>query len=238
MKIIVAIFILTLSFTSFHIGAQTLELTSEEAFIVELKEANLRLEEQNKILKTSSVELRDSYYAALSFAATFLILFLGVNVYFFRNRYNEDKKYLQQHVDVTIDTKMTLINDSFIDLESQMEASIKGHITKGVAEQVSPIKQQVRSLQSNVKYQSVDLKRIQIEFEKTPSNKIRLLVALAKDYHSLNWDYQLSDTLVKIRVLLVEGAIFDPSELPDLERFLDLLPKEYNTTLSQIRSYL
>ncbi|EOZ5531396.1 hypothetical protein ACQSNA_003356, partial [Vibrio metschnikovii] len=183
-------------------------------------------------------ELKNSYYAALSFSATFLVLFLGINVYFFRSRYSEDKNYLQQHLDVNVDSKMNLVNDAFKALEGQLESAIKEHAAVAVAKHIAPLKIEVSLLQSSIRRKSVEIKLLKIKLEKTPSNKITLLLSVAKDYKSLNWVYQLSETLVEIRDLLKEGATFDSSDLPDLEGFLNSLSSEYSTTISQIRTHL
>ncbi|EMF9086164.1 hypothetical protein V4U76_004564, partial [Vibrio vulnificus] len=238
MKFIISTIILAFALTPFQVSAELSKQSSNEAIILELREANLRLEEQNKMLRSSSSELTNSYYAALSFSATFLVLFLGINVYFFRSRYSEDKNYLQQHIDVNVDSKMSLVNDAFKSLESQLEATIKEHTAKALTEHISPLRSQISSLQSSNKYHSVGIKLLQIKLEETPSNKIRLLLSVAKDYKSLNWDYQLSDTLVEIKELLKEGATFDSSELPELEGFLNSLSNEYTTTILQIRAHL
>ncbi|MDS1780660.1 hypothetical protein [Vibrio vulnificus] len=238
MKFIISTIILIFAFTPFQVIAELSEQSNNEAIILELREANLRLEEQNKMLKSSSSELKNSYYAALSFSATFLVLFLGINVYFFRSRYSEDKNYLQQHLDVNVDSKMNLVNDAFKALEGQLESAIKEHVDVAVAKHTAPLKSQVSSLQSSNRYNSVEIKLLNIKLEKIPSNKIRLLLSVAKDYKLLNWDYQLSETLVEIKDLLKEGATFDSSDLPDIERFLNSLSSEYTTTISQIRTQL
>lgn len=238
MRFIISTIILGFAFLPFQVSAELSEQNSNQAIILELREANLRLDEQNKMLKSSSSELKNSYYAALSFSATFLVLFLGVNVYFFRSRYGEDKKYLQQHIDVNVDSKMSLVNDSFKSLESQLEVTIKEHIAKALTEHVSPLRSQINLLKSFNKHQSVDIKLLKIKLEETPSNKISLLLSVAQDYKSLNWDYQLSDTLVKINELLKEGATFDSSELPELEGFLNSLSNEYLTSILKIRDNL
>ncbi len=238
MKFIISTIILAFVLTPFQVSAELSDQSNNEAIILDLREANLRLEEQNKMLKSSSSELKTSYYAALSFSATFLVLFLGINVYFFRSRYSEDKNYLQQHIDVNVDSKMNLVNDSFKTLEGQLESAIKEHTAVAVAQHTAPLKSQISSLQSSNRYHSVDIKLLKIKLEETPSNKIRLLLSLAKDYKLLNWDYQLSETLVDIRELLKEGATFDSSDLPELEGFLNSLSNKYTTTISQIRTQL
>jgi len=238
MKIIITIFTLALCLTSFQVASETTKKSDFESVIVELKETNIRLEEQNKMLKSSSAELRNSYYSSLAFAATFLIVFLGINIYFFRNRFNEDKNYLLQHIDTEISSKLALTDEFFKKQEQQMGKSIEEQVSKDIANHINSLNGKIRSLQNETKYMSVDIIKLKIKNEKTPSNKLTLLLSLSKNYHSLNWELQLSDTLVEIRDLLEEGAYFDSSELPELERFFVSLPKEFETTLIQIRSRL
>ncbi|EOZ5531322.1 hypothetical protein ACQSNA_003276 [Vibrio metschnikovii] len=56
MKFIISTIILTFAFTPFQVSAELSEQGNNEAIILELREANLRLEEQNKMLKSSSSE--------------------------------------------------------------------------------------------------------------------------------------------------------------------------------------
>ena len=65
------------------------DITSNEENLL-LKEMILRLKEQNSILIETGKELRATYYWALGFMAVFLITFLGVNIYFTRDKYKEE----------------------------------------------------------------------------------------------------------------------------------------------------
>jgi len=238
MKIIITIFTLALFLTSFQAASEITQTSGFESVIVELKEANVRLEEQNKMLKASSVELRNSYYSSLAFAATFLIVFLGINIYFFRNRFNEDKNYLLQHIDNEISSKLALTDDFFEKQEQKMVKVIEDQVSKDITGHIASLNGKIGSLQSENRYLTVDIILLKIKNEKTPSNKLTLLMSLSKNYHSLKWDLQLSDTLVEIRDLLEAGASYDSSQLPELARFLDSLPQEFETTIKQVRSRL
>lgn len=72
-----------------------IEQEQSKAEITLLKENFRILEAQNEILRGSAHDIQLMYLSALGFSATFLITFLGVNVYFSRTKFEEERKSLE-----------------------------------------------------------------------------------------------------------------------------------------------
>ena len=126
-RTLIILTIMILQFSSFQVIAQT-DVKKDNITVI-LKENIIRLEEQNKILLSTNSDIRSSYYWALSFCATFLILFLGVNIYFFRNRFNEDKEFLLNKIDDKFtgaeSSNLELIKAEMTKFDKKLEASFK-----------------------------------------------------------------------------------------------------------------
>jgi len=75
---------------------------------------NELLKQQNEIIKQTSSEIRNSYYWALGFTGTFLVLFLGINTFLFRNKVKEDKEFLNNYVENIILKETNILKDDNI----------------------------------------------------------------------------------------------------------------------------
>ena len=230
-----------LQFSSFQVVAQT-DLKQDNITII-LKENIIRLEEQNKILLSTTSDMRSSYHWALGFCATFLILFLGVNIYFFRNRFNEDKEFL-----------LNKIEDKFKGAESSNLDLIKAEMSKFDKKLETSFKQKANELSKNYKasvasnlnkiqYLSVQVKDLELENTKANGCKPNILTGyfhLAEETHKLGsgFDWQLSECLVEARKLLDEGVEIESMEYPEVTTFLNSLPSQFNDVVEAIRKYL
>lgn len=220
------------------------EQLDNEIIISQLKEKNIRLEEQNKILISSASDLRASYYWSLSFAATFLLLFLGVNIYFFRNRYNEDKEYLLKHIDAKLlegkNNAQKETSKKLLELEGKFEKIIADKVRSSI----SGINSKIDVIHSNIKYNKIKILEVEIEQTKKTGVEVTLLsqyFQLAQEVKTLNsngWDWKLSDCLVEITKLLEKGVEIETGDLPELSDFLNNLPNQFSDAVHKIRTII
>ncbi len=94
----------------------------------DLKIKIIKLEEQNKILKSSSSDLRNSYYWALGFSATFLLVFLGINLYSANRRFDDEKNNFETMLNNKIANEILTINKIIEEYHFQNIGIIKNEI--------------------------------------------------------------------------------------------------------------
>lgn len=94
----------------------------------DLKIKIIKLEEQNKILKSSSSDLRNSYYWALGFSATFLLVFLGINLYSTNRRFDDEKNNFETMLNNKIANEILTINKIIEEYHFQNIGIIKNKI--------------------------------------------------------------------------------------------------------------
>jgi len=122
MKRLTVIICIFLSFTSIaaeqrekeykapSIHSRNIDEKVSENISSDLKIKIIKLEEQNKILKSSSSDLRNSYYWALGFSATFLLVFLGINLYSANRRFDDEKNNFETMLNNKIENEILTIN--------------------------------------------------------------------------------------------------------------------------------
>jgi len=235
---------IVLSTTSLSAESKKEITQNESEVIVLLKEKNLRLEEQNKFLITYTTELRNSYYWALGFAGTFLVLFLGVNIYFLRNKSEEDKERLTAHFDLIINEKTSLILqrvDKKIDDSQRLLHEISD---KSVKETTFPINNSISSLTEKIQENKIEILELKLKNHESSGVKGNILSAhfrLAQEVRKLTtsyWDWKVSDSLEEGYKLLEQGVEFDSGELPEITAFLNNLPKQFSDLAHKIRKKL
>lgn len=238
------LFMFILSFQLFPLQASAEEVKKAEIIVTELKEYTIRLEEQNKILLSANIDIRNSYYWALGFCATFLILFLGVNIYFFRNRFDEDKEFLINKINVKakqieIDNK-NLIDNEIIKLDNKLEASFKqkaSELTKTYKSTVSLNRNEIQRLR-------VDITELELENTKAGGcnpNILTKYLKLAEETQKLedkHYYWKISRCLLEIKKLLDEGVKIDSMDYTETITFLSSLPNEFDDVVKEIRKHL
>tara|TARA_R110001606_G_scaffold382655_1_gene544550 strand:- start:131 stop:775 length:645 start_codon:yes stop_codon:yes gene_type:complete len=206
------------------VQASAQEVKTNPTNFSQLQEANIRLEEQNKILSESVSEFRVYLFSSLGFSATFLIVFLGVNIYFLRNRYTEDKVMLLQ----TIENKINQFEGKSLDRYEVAKKQQKEEISR-------EIDQKSKKLEIENIYRRIDITCLQLKLEENLSICLSKYFKLAEDYNLLNWEMQLSDSLHQIIKLLNQGGEYDSSEYPEVYTFLDKLPVNFSTQAKKIK---
>ncbi|WP_412495486.1 hypothetical protein BCV29_16900 [Vibrio cyclitrophicus] len=102
---------------------------------VELLQDKIRLlEAQNEILLSSTSDIQFMYLAALAFAATFLLAFLGVNVYFNKSKYEEERKLLESLYESNVKDLANLneseIQNKLTNIKNDLHESLEGKIER------------------------------------------------------------------------------------------------------------
>ncbi|RLC96171.1 MAG: hypothetical protein DRI46_14065 [Chloroflexi bacterium] len=223
---------------------QSIENNNLDATLSVLKEKNIRLEEQNKILIHTSTELRNSYYWALGFSATFLLLFLGVNIYFFRNRYNEDKEYLLKHVDSKLHEGANEMRNYVSKQLHNLESRLEKVSVKAVKQSINDINAKINNLHSIIGMNKIDIIELEIEQTKlsgVQANVLRSYVDIIQELRKLDncgWDWKISDYLSEVCELLKEGVKFNSSELPEVSSLLNGLPNQFDDIVYKIRNHM
>ncbi|MGY3964687.1 hypothetical protein [Aeromonas veronii] len=213
------ILIFVFSCKSGFIFANTTQNQPQEQ-IKEISALNIRLQEQNEMLKLSIENYNSIIFSALGFAGTFLITFLGVNVYFVKNRVDEDKKNLERMIEdknkenfIELSNSITKIIDEHID-----------HLDKKTSSQAAVIstqlKAEIRTIDQKIKYIHYDLAVNEYEKELCDGNKLTAAINLIKCSEAVSFDWRTSQTLTEIKTLLKTGARYSASELPDVFKVL------------------
>ncbi|MGD6734890.1 hypothetical protein ACP5PY_00340 [Photobacterium leiognathi subsp. mandapamensis] len=240
LKKLVLVIYLCLQVVSFQAIAQT-ESESTQA-ISDLRVQIIRLEEQNKILITSNNDIRSSYYWALGFSATFLILFLGVNIYFFRNRFDEDKEFLLNSIkdkfNLIEKNNQQVIASEMAVFDAKLEMTFKTkseQLTKYYDSSVSSNSTAIQRLLIEV----TELKLKNVISDGCKPNILTGYLALAKETLKLgsSYDWKTSECLSKAKELMDEGVKIEPMELPELITFINSLPEQFSGVSEEIRKY-
>lgn len=190
------------------------------------------LQERNKELIGFQDKIIDTIHWSLGFAATFLILFLGINIYFQRNRYNEDKERFLKHIEDTIKVKS-------LELEKNIDPLIKSVVEK----QVASIKSTLKSFDEKFNDSQIEINDLKLEVLKIQNAPKDTILSYyfyqAKDIKRANnywkWGWKLAQCFEEMEKLLDNGAKFDSMEYPDVTKFIDSLPNEYSDVVHKFR---
>lgn len=243
-KLMVFCFILALSLPVMGKQDGLKEQKNSETTISLIKEKNIRLEEQNKILISSSSELRTSYYWSLGFAATFLLLFLGVNIYFFRNRYNEDKEYLLNHIDLKLNEGAIQTREEITNQFIELEKKLGDMAVEKVKQSISSMNSRINSIHEHTQENTIAILDLEVEHlirYGCDANLITGYFRLAQEIKKLkspHWDWKMSGCLENIGKLLEKNIEFDSGELPDVSSFLNGLPEQFDDAVFKIKNRL
>lgn len=222
----------------------------EDQNSVGLSEQVVRLEEQNRILIESQKELRQVYLWALGFAATFLLTFLGVNVYFATARFNRDKNSLVESIDNKIDLKGSeldlVIQDRMARIDSKFEASesklsdlVRTEVANTIDPKVNKINNSLGNLRFANKRRVYDIACLKYELLKDNGPKPTVLDRLfdvAEAANTIEWGWHVSKCLDEICTLIDAGTNIPSSDIPDRIKFLEKLPAEHDDMVQRIRA--
>ncbi|WP_166370887.1 hypothetical protein [Psychromonas sp. SA13A] len=239
-QILIAVLFLSFSISG-HAQEKPIIKLANQTKMELLYESNIRLMEQNRILQSTASDLRSTYHWALGFSATFLLLFLGVNIYFFRNRYNEEKEYLLMHIDDSIEIKKTEIDTSLANKLSEVESKLENKVSSQIEFSLAKVLQKIKLNANDIqlcKVEALKLKLINTNNSGVKENILSENFRLAVEIRMLSgksWDWDVSNVLENINALLLEGTKFDPMEMPEVSTFLNNLPAQFTDQVTKIR---
>jgi hypothetical protein len=218
-------------FITFFLGTLSLAMAQDKtplpnATLEELKVQNIQLIEQNKILQSSIDKTQNIYFSALGFAATFLIAFLGVNVYFSKSRADEERKLLESHLDKTF-SELNLVN------KENIERKVNDLVDSSSKKIAQGFKHNITTLDNSIGGINYDIAQMKFDLAPNRDDKVRKAIELmiCAENRGAGFDWKVADMLTIIRELLVSGSCFDSTELSDVFRVLKSI-KEPNRNLA------
>ncbi|MFT6901177.1 MAG: hypothetical protein ACJAXS_001366 [Colwellia sp.] len=224
MKKIICFVVFFLGMLSFAIAQDKTSLSN--ANVEELKVQNIQLIEQNKMLKASIDDTQSIYFSALGFAATFLIAFLGVNVYFSKSRADEDRRLHESRIDTKF-SELELSNKENIEQKVNELVDVN---TKKIAQ---GLKNNITTLNNSIAGINYDIAHMHFDLAPNGNSKLRkaIEVIICAESRGCGFDWKTSGMLTEIRELLNSGSSFDSTELSDVFKVLKSI-KEPNRNLA------
>jgi len=193
------------------------------------------LKQRNQDLLDFQEKLSATIYWSLGFSATFLILFLGINIYFLRNRYNEDKERFLKHIEDTLSVKAGELDKKIVEI-----------VGKTIDSKLSSVKNSIESLKEQLSMIEIKTNDNKIEIlEINKSHKDTILYYYFEqaktckstgDFFSYGW--KISNCMDAMKKLLDDGAKFDAAEVTEVTKFLDSLPSQFSDTVFSFREKL
>ena len=194
--------------------------------IEQLKIQNMLLEERNKALNSNIYDVKHIFFGALSFAAMFLIFFLGSNslVTWYRNKKNLE--LLKDKLDLDV-----------CRTKKELTQTIKEPLENKIIQASKTFQQAL--LQS--KMDIVDLKIL--IFEKNNEKCIWPSLYLKNIENIIeldlpNWEWKITKYLKKIRKSLENGCPFDETELPEVFDILEKVPSNCKEVANEIKKVI
>lgn len=201
--------------TSFFTFAETTN-TNQQEQIKELSEQNIRLQEQSKMLKSSIDNYNNIIFSSLGFAGTFLIAFLGVNIYFMKNRADEDKKNIEQIIKEKNKESLMKLSKFITKEINKNIGNLENKISSQTASISSQVKTEFDSIDRKIKHIHYNLAVNEYEKEQCSDSKLTSTINIIKHSEVAGFTWKTSKTLTEMQSLLKSGGKYDPSELPDV----------------------
>lgn len=252
--------------TTFNVGAakseneENLKKSQETQLIEKLKIA--RLEEQNKILLNTTNDLRNSYYWALGYSATFLLIFLGLNIYSSNRRFDDEKINLEKIMENKVEeellnlnkenekSKSLILNELRSTLEQRkVETEEKlSELTNLIKEQKLGSERRIKEISLSHKKEvlSAEIERKELEFKifilkDIKSTTVRIaaeICSLSQDLNKLqNGNYQnwrIGKYLSEIEKLINQTVKNDRHTVQEVVNIMPKLDSEFEVYKSRI----
>ena len=243
MKINVILFLFIL-LININIYADT---KSNDAILLQ----NELLKQQNEILKQANSDIRNSYYWALGFTGTFLVLFLGINTFLFRNKVKEDKEYLNNYVENTILKEMNSLKDNInvsirevkeqnnkelLQIHESLDSTIK-ETNKPIYSDIARLRQNSLLLEVGILENKLLLNQSENSYySKLSNNKQIIDILINNKITSYYW--KIDNSLERIEEILKTGYKVDTSLLSEYTELLNKLPSQYSDVVHRIRTLM
>jgi hypothetical protein len=225
------------------IGAQAIPNESERVLL---------LEQQNRLLSEHNDKMLLVTQWSLTFAATFLLVFLGLVGYLTNRRYEQDKETLQTmlgakilEAQIQLDSTINRLKDDLQTAQNQsskeLKESLKDLATSTSKSLLSSLESRVKDLANDLlmfKYDVLLAQAEQFEEKKDYTMALDRHFDIAKIAVKLNWEWMISNALKNIERFLALGGRFNPDEILELNRLLRNLSGEYEPLVKGVQARL
>ena len=197
----------------------------------ELKVQNIQLIEQNKMLQTSLDKTQNVYFSALGFAATFLIAFLGINVYFSKSRADEDREVLESFIDKRFAELELAVKEKIQNETQHIEQKVNDLVDVNTKKVAKELKFRITASDSSILGLNLKVACIEFDLADCAGNKMSRAINVIEHSEVLERDWKTADMLTEVRKFLNSGTSFHSTELPEVFRILKSI-RESNKQLA------
>lgn len=206
---------------------------------IEVLKDNLRvLEAQNEILLSSSKDIQLMYLSALGFSATFLITFLGVNVYFSRTKFEEERKLLENLYEVKSKEQLMKLEETLHSSITEVKEIIPTTISQRIKPLTGSMERYSRKLEKEKLRVDLELIMLKIGSTTTESTLVRLYIEAASLANQRDQDWRVANFLLEADQLLSKGAKIGSLSVSDTIVMLRTFPKHHEKLVSSIETKL
>ncbi|MFL7028341.1 hypothetical protein [Vibrio cyclitrophicus] len=196
----------------------SLPIQAESKGILEdLKIQNIELAAQNIELRNSIATNQSIYFGALGFSGAFLIVFLGVNIYFSKTRADEDRDKIESLLKERLNQATLLMKNELkvdLDLIKVQHKEMIGAYRENILKELNT---KAESTESQIKY--LDYRITIIDYEAlsdSSSSKLVSAMKVIKKAEDIGWEWKTASMLTKVESHLDTGLKFYPAELSDV----------------------
>ncbi|UPR30023.1 hypothetical protein IS519_01710 [Vibrio crassostreae] len=208
---------------------------TDKKVTIELLQDKIRLlEVQNEILASSTSDIQFMYLAALAFAATFLIAFLGVNVYFTKSKYEEERRSLESLFKSNVKELSNLNKTEIQQKLEEIQTDLNESLVSSNERTNSRIDLLKRSLGHEKLNREFDLCKVEIKCTDIKATKARLYIRAALLANELGRDSTVADQLISLNELMNEGAKIGSLSVSDAIKNLRSLPNHHEQLVEKL----
>lgn len=209
--------------------------------LTDLELQNKILQENLKSTKESSKEIHSIYMWALGFSATFLITFLGVNIYFLNSKSKDEiEKIIAKMKSLNEDSKKDIENHIKELFESNKDdiLSIQKNTASNLKEKIAVLQDEQREIKLDAL--DIELELIEIKGVKATalSRHLELISFVIESYGEELYDWKITRSLAKIIELQNQGANFSIHDVAKVNKTLAKLPHQHQGLVAKIKESL
>ncbi len=235
-KFLILFFLISTS--TFAVDIENKEQAIDEQHLELLKKSNSKLEIQNEILRGSANDIQLMYFAALGFSSTFLLAFLGVNVYFSRTKFEEERKSLESLYNV----KLAEVSLKLEESTNEKFTEINQDIEELVNSRVKSLQKKIDLQDEAIKNEKLRMKLVVCELESqiitTESTLVRKYIEIAVLANQSDRDWMVGEYLLKADDLISKGVKIGSMTLSKNITMLRSLPEHHEKLINKIESNL
>jgi len=199
-------------------------------------------------IKEQNQDFLNTVRRAVGLAPLFLVVIIGLIIFFTHRRYEKDKLLLMCVIKSEIAKIKSEIESRYSDLESsdglQLKTKSLGQSIRNIAESITseaikPIDERTKLLMGSRLMLQMDISALQAQQHMDKgqlTNAIRCWFDVAQKAWTVEWNWRVAHALDRINYLLNEGAkITLTSSKTELNAFLQSLPKQFEPLVKAIQ---